>query len=798
MKRVKYIAIVFFFSIICALLLLIYFSLPEKPILFNKISASHAVYDTHNQLLRLSLSSDEKYRLFTPLSKISQSIIKTTLLYEDRYFYFHYGINPFALFNAAFSNLFSKKAPRGASTITMQLARLRYDITTKSIYGKLKQIALSLLLEWHYTKNEILEAYLNLAPYGENIEGIGAASLIYFNKLPHNLTLSESLHLSIIPQNPNERAPKKNTQAYKEAVQRIYTLWNSVNDAKEYVNAVIFSQRSDLPNKAPHFVDMLLNSSPENPLMHTTLSLHHQDVITHVLNDYLSQVKQYGIKNASIILADWRKNEIISLIGSADYFDKAIQGQVNGALAKRSPGSALKPFIYALGMDQGLLHPLTLLKDTPSSFAGYTPENFDKDFLGPIAASDALVRSRNIPALIIANKLQNMGLYGLLKKAGISGMFSEKEYGLSLVLGGVDVSLKELVTLYGSLARGGKLFQFSMLKDEYTHHTDNHKTAIDIVTPEASYITLQMLKTNPSPDSNEENTGNFTKNRRGVPWKTGTSYGFKDAWSVGIVGDYVLGVWIGNFNGESNTAFIGRESAGKLFFDIIDRLSERELIKHTYILSNKPRVRKVKVCSVSGELPGPYCQHQRETLFIPGISPITPCSIHRLVHIDDVTQLRACPDQVTAYTSKVFEFWSSDLLKLFKIGGIEKITPPPYKPECASTFIPNVQLTRELTPGTSSPDIVSPQSGIEYTLRIGSLQKISHNEQSAHSNKLPFRAIADTDVSSLFWFVNQSFIGKSKPTETLFWPAQNGDFIVYVVDDKGRSATRKIKVSIRD
>ncbi len=423
------------------------------------IAYSRAVYDDSQHLLRLTLSPEQKYRYFVPLSHIAPELINATLLQEDQYFRWHYGFNPISMLKATWETYFMQSRRVGASTITMQVARIRFGIHSKTGLGKVWQICRAIQLEMHYSKDQILEAYLNLAPYGNNIEGVGAASLIYFNKPVNQLTLPEALTLAIIPQHPAQRTPQQ--VKLKQIRQKLFTRWlvqhpMDVKQQSLFDLPLQMQNTQNLPFFAPHFVNTVLQTAPATQQNITsTLNLHLQKTLEKITTHYLKRKKTLGVYNAAVLLIDTRDMSVKSLVGSADFFDRKIAGQINGTDIKRSPGSTLKPFIYGLALDQGLIHPNTILKDVPHSFGSYNPENFDYDFDGPIHAKDALVLSRNIPAITLADQLSQPNLYALLQAAQIRQLKSESYYGLALVLGGAEVTMQELAGLYAMLVNDG-------------------------------------------------------------------------------------------------------------------------------------------------------------------------------------------------------------------------------------------------------------------------------------------------------------------------------------------------------
>jgi penicillin-binding protein 1C len=746
---------------------------PREP-LAARIASSTAVFDEQGRLLRLTLASDQQYRLWTALDDVPQEFVDALLLHEDRYFYRHAGFNPAALVRAAISS-YSGGPRLGGSTLTMQLARLMYGLNTRSATGKLEQIARAMQLELCYSKRELLEAHLNLMPYGGNIQGIGAASLIYFDKPVARLDLAETLALVLIPQSPARRAPSgAEGDELRSARQRLFARWTEGHPqaralAQQISMPLQFGSLRDLPFGAPHFTNHVLQTGDSegsgSHSIRTTLDSRLQALAERVLANYVRERSSTGIHNATALLVDYRDLSVRAMVGSADFASAAIDGQVNGTLAKRSPGSALKPFIYALAIDQGLIHPLTVLKDAPTSFGPYSPENFDGRFVGPITATEALARSRNVPAVALSAQLAQPSLYDFLKVAGVSQLASERHYGLALTLGGGEVTAEETATLYAMLANRGRLAPLRYLAD------DRQEPGPRLLSEEASFMTLEMLRSAPRPDDA------FAQRRGGVPvaWKTGTSWGFRDAWTAGVFGPYVLVVWVGNFDGSGNPAFVGVQAAAPLFFRIVDALAASQRIVEP-ALRQPPRLERVDVCSASGDLPNAECPQTVSTWYIPGISPIRASQVHRRVWIDTRTGEQACPPYDPAHTrSEVFEFWPTELLQLFAQAGMPRRRPPPA-----------ADCQRDVSSGTP-PHITSPVTAATYTIRAGRIG----------SEPVPLAANADSEVRRLHWFVGESYVGTSAPGIALGWnPRSSGHYIVRAVDDRGRADSRPLEVAL--
>ncbi len=745
---------------------------PRLP-LSSRITSSVAVLDSKDRLLRLTLARDQQYRLWTPLEQIAPEFLEALLLHEDRHFHSHLGVNPLALMRAA-AVTFSGGARQGGSTLTMQLARLFYGLNTRTVTGKLRQIALAVALELRYSKHDLLEAHVNLMPYGGNVQGIGAASLIYFGKTPSQLALSEALTLVLVPQSPAARSPRSGQAepaSLTAARRRLFETWllehPQVKDQSGLVTANLrYGSPAGLPFEAPHLTTMLLPYSRDTTVIRTTLDLRYQKMLERVLRGYVREQGRVGIRNAAALLVDARDMGVVAAVGSASFFDDSIAGQVNGTLAKRSPGSALKPFIYALALDHGLIHPLSILKDAPRSFGSYSPENFDGRFAGPVSATDALVRSRNVPAVALSARLSQPSFYQFLRSAGISRMASEQHYGLALALGGGEVTMEEVAALYAMLANEGRLRPLRHTADEPI------VPGTRLLSEQASFMTIRMLEQNPRPNDST------VRPRGAVPvaWKTGTSWGFRDAWSAGLIGHYVLVVWIGNFDGSGNPAFVGVEAAAPLFFRMVDALRVAEPSIGAVVLRPPAGVTRVEVCAASGDLPNAECPQTATTWFVPGKSPIRVSDVHRRVRIDVRTGLQACPPYDPRFVrSEVFEFWPSDILRLFAEAGMPRRRPPAAA-DC-----------RQALPPGHPPRINSPLANTTYTLRAA----------RAGTETIPLSATADGDVRTVHWFVDDAYVGTGQPDIAIAWsPGRSGAFMVRAIDDRGRADSRELQVAI--
>lgn len=737
-------------------LLLLYYSFRPRQELLQNIPSSTAFLSRQGEFLNLTLAEDEQYRLITPLENFPVEFKQAVMLYEDRYFYLHPGVNPAAIAKAIWYTYIVKSRQIGGSTITMQTARMLYSIDSSRVAGKLSQMLHALYLELYYSKKDILEAYLNLVPCGHNITGYPAASLIYFESGLKDLHLTEILTLVVLPQDPNNRAPDVHHESTEQKIakERLADLW--LEKYPQYISQAGILKaplrvEQFRPFRAPHFTRML--QDPERTgKVDTTLDWNMQKDVSLIIDSYLERMQGQGVKNASVMVLQSQTMEVLVQIGSADFFDDEIEGQVDGTLAKRSPGSTLKPFIYGLALEQGIIHPKTLLMDAPISFSEYAPDNYKSEFVGAAKADYALTTSRNIPAITLASRLDpEKDLYHLLEKAEISEMKDFDHYGLSLVLGSMEVSMEEQVELYAALVNGGHHQEIRRRVE------DPYVSTAQLFSPAAAFMVLDILMGNPEPIKG-------LAPRQAVAYKTGTSIGFRDCWSVGIMGDYVVAVWIGNFDGQENQHFLGRKMAAPLLFEILQDLDSREGSR-TWPPHPSPGLRPVEVCSLSGGIPLDICPDRETTWFIPGVSPITKCDVHREIYLtlEGLRTERFSPDH---YQTVVWEFWTSNVMELFEQAGLPRRPPPPYANDIGRT---NQEGT--------VPFILFPSEGVEYYL-----------PSSGENREIPFKASADSDVKLLYWFIDSRFLGTTEPDEIMKMNLDGGNYRVTVVDDKGRSS----------
>ena len=752
----------------------------------------------------------------------SHFLHQAILTSEDRWFYYHYGINPVSIVTAFYDNLKAGEVVRGGSTITMQLARLM-EPKARTIPNKLIEMFRALQLEQTYSKSEILTFYFNMLPYGGNIVGTAAGSRFYFNKPQHALSLSEAALLAAIPNAPErlrpDRFPKNARNAREKVLNRLLARRQiSEQQWQEAVQEPIPHKRHPLPFKAPHLSRMLVKhaKSKSNGRIYTTIDAKVQETAARILREYLNAEHKPSLRGShststgAIVVMDTQSRHVLAMVGSHDFFDRSALGQINGTLAPRSPGSALKPFVYALAMEEGLVTPETLLFDVPVTYAGYEPVNYDGKYNGYVTARQALARSLNVPAVNLNARLKNVTLHAFLKHAGISTLAPAQKYGLSMVLGGCEVNLLELTTLYAGLANMGEFGPYQLTRSEPIFRQTSSDLAKGsragtrsytksgaqrLLRKETSFIITEMLTNSQLPTNTVRNPEAFerTMNLPKIAWKTGTSYGHRDAWCIGYSPKLTIGVWLGNFNGKGAPMLSGTDAATPILFALFTALTGQD----THRWFTKPEQLKTRqVCALSGAPVSSHCPVHKEDVYIPGISPVAVCTIHKRIYVDEAIGYSLCshcwnlptvdrrvesgqhPSKNTPPTNdaqaRIFEEWPADAATWLAENGFAVSVLPEHNPLCTGTIAGN------------APVILSPAEDTIYYIREG---------VPLENQKIRLTASASSRTQDLFWFLDGELIFQGSAGEQYWLTPARGKHVLTCVDAEGRSATRPLHIS---
>ncbi len=520
---------------------------------------SQEVLDRSGELLRAYTVDAGRWRLATDVASVDPFFIELLLDYEDKRFYQHGGVDPQALLRALGQAVWNGHVVSGGSTLTMQVARLLEDSGTGHIEGKLRQIRLALALERHLTKDQILSLYLLLAPYGGNVEGMRAAAIVYFGKEPRRLTPAEAALLVAIPQSPETRRPDRSNEV-KAARDRVLerALSDGLIDADQAKSAStekVPTVRRPFPALAPHLSDRVVAEAPDQTRHQTTIDKGLQSALERLAADTVAS--RGDRMQVALVVADHATGEVLASVGSAAYTGDLRQGFVDMTTALRSPGSTLKPLIYGLAFDEGLVHPESTIDDRLTDFNGYRPQNFDRQFRGTIRVREALQLSLNIPAVALTDALGPAKLLQAMDRAGMKSALPTGQPGLAVALGGIGVTLEDMVQLYAAIARGGVLRALT-----HTFGADNPEGQRVITKVSAWEVGDILAGLAPPPGA--------PSNR--LAYKTGTSYGHRDAWAIGFDGKDVIGVWMGRADGTPVPGAFGADLAAPVLFQAFARL----------------------------------------------------------------------------------------------------------------------------------------------------------------------------------------------------------------------------------
>lgn len=530
---------------------------------------SKIVVDRNGNLLRAFTTRDDRWRLPVDVNDVDKRYLQLLTAFEDKRFYQHHGVDVQALGRASWQLLTHFRIVSGGSTLTMQVARLLDRQHDRSLATKWRQMVRALQLEFKLSKHDIFNIYLRLAPFGGNLEGVRAASLAYFGKEPKRLSIAEAALLVALPQSPEARRPDRFRRVARIArdrvIERAITAGViSRSEGERAMAQAVPAARLEFPKYAPHLAEKLIASEPKTRKHRVTLDL--------AMQSSLESLAKVGARalgrrlSVAIIAAEHKTGEVLAQVGSSDYFDASRLGAVDMTDAVRSPGSTLKPLIYGLAFENGLAHPETFIEDKPVRFGLYAPKNFDEDYRGTITVREALATSLNIPAVKVLNAVGPGRLVGRLQQTGLEPRLPDASGPtLAIALGGVGLTLRELVQLYAGIANGGKSVQLRVGATGVQGKAAHTKEAA-VLSPVAAWYIGDILKNAPPPIAAPSGQ---------IAYKTGTSYGFRDAWAIGFDGRYTIGVWVGRADATSMPGLMGRNSAAPILFDAFKRISPK-------------------------------------------------------------------------------------------------------------------------------------------------------------------------------------------------------------------------------
>ncbi len=737
---------------------------------------SVVVLDRRGEILRIFLNKKQMWQLPPDSShSIPRKLKQAVLFFEDRYFYSHPGVNPVSLLRALKQNIAGGKVVSGASTITMQTARLMQP-KARTYANKLLEILQALKMELRYSKDEILELYLNHAPYGGNIVGYRAASLRYFRKIPEALSWAEAATLAVLPNAPGLIAPLTDPDRLKQKRDRLLRRLREAGLLSD--ESCRLAVLEPVPRRgystgllAPHLTRRLHLQYPEQAVIRTTIDAELQRTAEQIVSEYSRQLQSLGIRHAAVLIVENDGGKVRAYVGSPDFFDRKHAGQVDGVRAPRSSGSILKPFLYALAMDEGLILPKTQIRDVPSYFGAFSPSNADRKYRGVISARDALIYSLNVPAVRLLNAYGLQPFYYFLEEAGIHTLFRKADgYGLPLIIGGAEVTLWDMAAMYRGLAAGGRFVPITVLKDVQAATAPPRR----LISPGAAYLTLNILNEVKRPGSEYY----WRQYNDGWPlsWKTGTSYGQRDAWAVGVSPQWTVAVWAGNFSGQGNANLSGSATAGPLLFDLF-RILPKNPAKASFA---KPQegLKRIEICAQTGFKAGPECPDKMWAEAPLHQKPLKLCPYHKRIFVSNNEEEQVCSlcwDE-SRHHSVVRLVYPPDVNQYIRQnGGIVDVVPP-HRVSCPAL-------------ADAAPlKIVYPQKNAALWIPRdfnGRLQQVA------------LRAAHQQGDQRVFWYLDNRYLGSSREKHALAVTLAKGWHKLKIIDESGYSDQVRFYANLR-
>lgn len=743
-------------------------------------------YRDHS-LAHVFLSEDQKWRIAVTPEEIDPAYLRALVCLEDRRFYVHSGVDGAAVLRALATNVGRRRIVSGASTLTMQLARMLVP-RPRSFSAKLRQALLAIKLEQRLSKAEILAAYLRFLPFGHNVEGVEAAALSYFGHRASALSPAEIATLLAVPQDPTHRFPSAaHTRALQGARDRVAERLLGCDalplgqGSGRLTGAQVLRQIHDtpvpdalqpFPRAAMHASMWLQQGHAGQARLLTTLDRGVQRNVERIVQAAQAEMARKGIHNTAVIVVERSATgtaaDVRAVVGGFDYWAGEAGAQVPAFAALRSPGSALKPFLFAMAIDRGQALPDFLVPDVPLEFGSYTPQNFEKDHAVLVRLSDALSRSLNLPFVHLLNQVGVDRFTALLRTLGVRSLRSEPGYyGLSAAVGAVEVTPLEVASLYAALAHDGHPMPLRFLGSEPLPAGRGPAA----FSGEAASLTRQVLSRRDRPDFPDR--AKFSGQASGIHWKTGTSFGHRDAWAAGSSDRYTAVVWLGNLDSRPSSALVGGPAAGPILFDVLESTRSPAAVSGD---APPDGLKPIAVCAYSGYPPGPACPEQRQVLAPVRSVPTMTCPYHMQFEVDASSGMAVTPACRARHRSELrsFVIWPAHVRRFLDRKSVDGRAgaPPQYAPGCWTGD------------QAAPPQITAPplnQSILLLPGRPAQMQQVPLSADSSHS-------------AHLSWFVDGEFLGTYPTQERVYWVPKSGDHVIVVTDGAGGSARRTLRV----
>nr|WP_241695518.1 penicillin-binding protein 1C [Winogradskyella litoriviva] len=765
---------------ILVLLIAYYFCLPNT--LFKDPTATVITSNT-NELLGALIAEDGQWRF--PANDSVPDKFKTCILqFEDEYFYQHPGFNPVSIFKALKGNLNSGSVKRGGSTLTQQVIRLSRKGQSRTYFEKVKEIILATRLEFRLSKDAILNLYASHAPFGGNVVGIDAAAWRYFNRNASDLSWAESATLAVLPNAPSLIYPGKNQERLlkkrNRLLKKLYK--NDIIDQLTYELSIAESlpqKPYPLPQIAPHLLQKIAKEQ-KGKRVKTTVNIALQEQTNTIVKQNYNRLKQNEIYNISVLVLDVKTREVLTYIGNSPT-DNAHQKSVDIIDKPRSTGSILKPFLFAAMLDAGDLLPNTLVADVPTQFGSYQPQNYNQTYDGAVHANEALSRSLNVPAV---RMLQEFGLdrfYHYLKKLHLKDLkYNANHYGLSLVLGGAESNLWDLCKSYAAMsstlnhfnANSSQYFSNEFCEPIYTENQTidfgKQSKQKDVFDAASIFFTFESMKQVNRPESDE--SWEYYDSSQEIAWKTGTSFGFRDAWAIGTTKDYVVGVWVGNADGEGRPGLVGVQTAAPIMLEVFEVLPKSNWFNHPF-----DEMLEVKICKKSGYRASSICD-VTEIRYIQASGKKTePCPFHKLIHLDvsERYQVNSSCEAISNINNKSWFVLPPLQAHYFKNKNPYYKPLPPFRKDCIESS------------GVSMEFIYPNQQSTIYLPK----------DFDGKTNDLILKVAHSKPELELHWYIDSEYIGSTKDIHDMAVLPSTGEHIITVMDELGNSLKYKITIS---
>lgn len=758
------------------------FSLPRP--LFKDPTCT-LLQDRNGNLLGVRIASDYQWR-FPQDEIVSDKLKKCILAFEDNYFYYHNGVNPASMARALYQDIKKRRVVSGGSTLTMQVIRLSRKGKSRTVFEKFIEAFQAMRLELTYSKAEILNLYMKHAPYGGNIVGVQAASWRYFGKSPSQLTWAEAATLAVLPNSPSLIFPGKNQKKLLEKRNRLLSKLQIMHyvSHEEFMLAVsepLPDKWFPIPSEAPHLLDRAIKDGKKSSNIKTTLDLHLQELCNSVVERYSERYAQHKIFNAAVLVLEVETGNVLAYVGNTnDYSHPEYGCQVDVIGAPRSTGSILKPFLYASMLNDGQILPNTLVPDIPIQLGSFIPENYNYTYDGAVPAKKALSRSLNVPCV---KMLQSYGISRfnfMLKKMGITTLSKPPDhYGLSIILGGSEADLWDLAGIYASMAR--TLNHYNQFNNSYFSNdfhpanylyekeiTKGSESNSNFLTAAPIWYTFEAMNEVSRPDEDAE-WQQFSGAK--IAWKTGTSFGSRDAWAIGCNPQYVVAVWVGNADGVGRPGMTGVAYAAPIMFEVFKSLRPSGWFATPY-----QDMVMADVCEQSGYKVSQYCEHSQKVWIQKSGTKSLPCPYHQLVLLDATGTYRVnsqCESVNNMQLQKwfvlppVMEFYYKSRNPFYK-------TLPPYRDDCKS------DLTQE-----RSFEMIYPKSGAKVYIPV---------DIDGKREKVVFKAAHNQQNIAVYWYLDDHFMGITKDFHNMGLSPSVGIHNLVLVDKNGQSLRVEFEV----